>query len=189
MIIGLTGYLGSGKDTVISALKKAGYRDVTMSSVIREEMDRLGLSHEDRRKMQDFANATREKEGPAVWARKCLQKIRREGSGRWVIDGIRNPAEVEELRKADKFVLIAVTVPWEEIIRRILARKRDIDSMDPEEIRRRLRRESGEGEPPEGQQVKKCIDMADYSFENTMPLEKVEGEFMKLYDQIQRERE
>ncbi len=65
------------------------------------------------------------------------------------------------------------------IIERILSRKRSDDTLTEESIRQKLRREWGEGEPEEGQQVGKCIAMADYTFENTMPMNEVEEEFNK----------
>ncbi len=42
----------------------------------------------------------------------------------------------------------------------------------------------GECEPPEGQQVEKCIKMADYVFENTMSMNHIEEAFLKLYNTI-----
>ncbi|MBI5422150.1 hypothetical protein HZA44_03375 [Candidatus Peregrinibacteria bacterium] len=72
----------------------------------------------------------------------------------------------------------------EEIVKRILERKRDMDPTDPDEIRKRLRRDWGVNEPPEGQQVGLCVRRADYCFDNSIPMEKVEGEFLKLYDRI-----
>jgi len=93
---------------------------------------------------------------------------------------------VEELKKAGHFVLVANTAPEDLIVKRILARKRADDTLDEASIRKKLRREMGEGEPPEGQQVAKCIELADYVFENTMPMDEVEVEFMKLYNEISR---
>ncbi len=179
MIIGLTGPMASGKATIIASMKKKGFQSVTMSDVIRGEMEALGIPAE-RSKMQDFANSVRAKEGAGAWARRCLEKAKKEGWGNWIIDGIRNPVEIEELRKDPGFVLVAVMLGEEEIVKRILARKRDIDPTDPEEIKKKLRRDWGVNEPPEGQQVNLCVRLADYYFDNSIPLEKVEEEFLKL---------
>ena len=70
------------------------------------------------------------------------------------------------------------------IIDRIMSRKRADDTFDADAIRRKLRREWGEGEPPDGQQVRKCVEMADYVFENTMPIDEVEEAFSNLYNRI-----
>ena len=187
MVIGLTGPMASGKNTVISTLKKKGFKSITMSDVIREEMDRQGIPPE-RSKMQDFANGIRAKEGAGAWARRCLEKAKQEGWKNWVIDGIRNPAEIDELKKDPSFVLIAIMLSENEIVKRILARKRDIDSKSASEISRELSRDWGEGEPPEGQQVGLSVRRADYYFDNSIPFDKVESEFLKLYNRILKEK-
>lgn len=185
MIIGLTGPMASGKSTVVDALKKDGFKHTTLSDLVREETERRGLPAE-RTTFQNVGQSLREKFGAGILGKKALEKILNEGGDKWIVDGIRNPAEVTELRKHPDFVLIANTTPEDLIVKRILSRKREDDTLDENAIRAKLRREMGEGEPPEGQQVKKCIDLADYVFENTMPMEQVETEFMKLYHSIRK---
>lgn len=186
MIIGLTGPMASGKSTVVDALKKKGFRLTTLSDMVREETEKQGLPAE-RTTFQNVGQMLREKFGAGILGKKAAEKIQREGGNNWVIDGIRNPAEVEELKKIPGFVLIANIAPEDMIVSRILSRKREDDTMDEMAIRTKLRRELGADEPPEGQQVQKCIDMADYVFENNMAIDQVENEFTKLYNQIQHE--
>lgn len=183
MIIGLTGPMASGKSTVIGALIKEGYKVVTLSDMVREEARRLGVK-EKRTSLQTVGQSLREKFGTNILAVHAIQKIETGGGDKWVVDGIRNPAEIDELRKHPDFVLIANTAPEQAIIDRIFFRKRSDDTLDADAIRKKLRREMGEGEPEDGQQVAKCIEMSDYVFENIMPLEKVEEEFLKFYNQI-----
>ncbi len=183
MIIGLTGPMASGKTTVLDALKKWGFKHITLSDMIREEAQKLGIK-EERENLMNIGQSLRSKHGPGVLAFRSLEKIKSAGGDKWVVDGIRNPAEIEELRKESDVIIIANTAPEDMIINRICSRKRSDDTCDETSIRRKLRREMGEGEPPEGQQVGKCIEMADYVFENTMPMEEVEAEFKKLYNQI-----
>lgn len=173
--------MASGKTTVIEALKKLGYKVVTLSDMVREEARKRGIE-EERENLMAVGQSLREEFGAGILATRALEKIGKEDM--WVVDGIRNPAEVDELRKHPNFVLIANTAPEQAIIDRIFFRKRADDTLDKEAIRKKLRREMGEGEPPDGQQVGKCIEMADYVFENVMPLEKVEKEFLKLYNSI-----
>lgn len=183
MIIGLTGPMASGKSTVIGALIKEGYKVVTLSDMVREEAKKRGLPSE-RTTLQNIGQSLREQFGAGILGKKALEKIQSKNGGKWIVDGIRNPAEIDELRSHPNFVLIANTVPEQAIIDRIFYRKRADDTLDPEAIKKKLRREMGEGEPPDGQQVGKCIEMADYVFENVMPLEKVESEFLKFYNAI-----
>jgi len=181
MIIGLTGPMASGKSTVVDALKSQGFKHFTLSDIVREECAEQG-NEITRDNLMATGQSLREEFGAGILAKRALKKV--DESSNWIIDGIRNPAEVEELRKHPHFILIANTAPEDLIVSRILSRKRADDTMDENAIRQKLRREMGEGEPPKGQQVQKCIDMADYVFENTMPIEEVEAEFMKLYTKI-----
>jgi len=183
MIIGLTGPMGSGKTTVVNVLEKLGFRLVTLSDMVREEARRLSIK-EERENLMNVGQSLRRKYGPGILAFRALEKVKSAGGDKWLIDGIRNPAEVEELRKEPEFILLANTAPEDMIIERIMSRKRSDDTFDETSIRRKLRREWGEGEPPDGQQVGKCVEMADYVFENIMPFDEVEEEFTKLYNRI-----
>ena len=180
MLIGLTGPMGSGKTTVVDVLKKLGYQLVTLSDMVREEARRLGIK-EERENLMNVGQSMRRKNGPGVLALQALEKARSAGGDKWIIDGIRNPAEVEVLKKESDFVLLANTAPEDMIIERIMSRKRSDDTFDESSIRHKLRREWGEGETPDGQQVGKCVEMADYVFENVMPFETVEEAFRELY--------
>ena len=183
MIIGLTGPMASGKTTVVDALKKQGFKHITLSSIVREECRNAGLE-EVRDNLMATGQILREKHGAGVLGKMSLQKITEAGGDKWIVDGIRNPAEIEELRKYPSFTLVANTAPEDLIVSRILSRKRADDTLDETSIRAKLRREMGEGEPAEGQQVQKCIDLADFIFENTMPMNEVEEAFMELYKEI-----
>ncbi len=175
--------MGSGKSTIVDALLKLGYKLVTLSDMVREEARRLGIT-EERENLMSVGQSLRHEFGAGILAARALDKIKKESGDKWIVDGIRNPAEVIELRKHPDFILIANTAPENKIIERIFYRKRADDTLDKEAIKKKLRRELGEGEPPDGQQVGKCIEMADYVFDNVMPLEKVEEEFLKLYNSI-----
>lgn len=177
--------MGSGKTTILNVLEKKGYKYVTLSDMVREEARRLGMK-EERENLMNVGQSLRRKYGAGVLAFRALEKVKSAGGDKWVIDGIRNPAEIEELRKEPDVVILANTAPEDMIIDRIRSRKRSDDTFDELSIRRKLRREMGEGEPPDGQQVGKCIEMADYVFENIMPFADVEKEFLKLYDEITR---
>lgn len=183
MIIGLTGPMASGKSTVVEALKKWEFKLITLSDMIREEAVKQNIPQE-RENLMAIGQRLRKEYGAGILAERALKKAIQSGGKQWVIDGIRNPAEVEALRKNPEFILIANTAPEDLIISRIFSRKRPDDTLKEEAIRHKLRREWGEGEPPDGQQVGKCVAMADYVFENTMPIEQVENEFMKLYNKI-----
>lgn len=183
MIIGLTGPMASGKSTVVNALTKRGFKHITLSSIVREECRKTGLE-EIRDNLMATGQKLREEFGAGVLGKKAYEKITNDGGENWIVDGIRNPAEIIELRKNPHFILIANTAPEDLIISRILSRKRADDTLNKVSIKQKLKREMGEGEPPEGQQVAKSIELADYEFKNTMQMNEVEEAFMKLYDEI-----
>ncbi|MBU1682690.1 AAA family ATPase [Patescibacteria group bacterium] len=175
--------MASGKSTLIETLKKLGYKVATLSDMVREECRRQGRP-EEREELMDVGQGLRKEFGAGVLGMRALEGIKKQEGDKWVVDGIRNPAEITELRKHPNFILIANTAPEDAIIDRIFFRKRPDDTLDKEAIKKKLRREMGEGEPEDGQQVGKCIEMADYVFKNIMPLERVEEEFLKFYNQI-----
>lgn len=183
MILGLTGPMASGKSTVVTTLKEMGFELVTLSDMVREEC-RARKIPEERENLMEVGQKLRAEHGAGILAVRALEKIGRNGGKKWVVDGIRNPAEVEALRKHPDFMLIANTASEDLIVSRILARKRADDTLNEAEIRRKLAREMGEGEPPDGQQVARCIALADHTFKNTMPFEEVPRAFKEFYAKI-----
>src|SRR3989338_7146145 len=110
MLLGLTGPMASGKSTVVAALVKHGYKVTTLSEAVRVECRRQGVA-EERENLMACGQALRNEHGAGILAMRALERVKKEGGDNWVIDGIRNPAEVEELRKEPGFVLIANTAP------------------------------------------------------------------------------
>lgn len=184
MIIGLTGPMASGKSTVVAALKKKGFKSLSLSDMVREEARRQGLE-ETRDNLMTAGQYLRGEFGAGILGKRVREKIQAQSAKEnWIVDGIRNPAEVVELKKLPHFVLVANSAPEDLIVKRILERKRQDDTLDEKAIRKKLHREMGHGETAEGQQVLLCIEIADYQFENTMPMNEVEEEFLKLYNKI-----
>jgi dUTP pyrophosphatase len=85
---------------------------------------------------------------------------------RAIIDGIRNPAEVLSLRKMNGFYLISVDAPQEIRFERLKKRNRESDPKTWEDFLKVDARDLGIGEPEDGQQVGKCIAMADLHLVN-----------------------
>lgn len=101
MLIGLTGPIASGKSVLADMLVQQGFIRLTLSEEVREECKKRGLPLE-RSILQDLGNEMRQKHGNGYWARRLLAKL---APGKnHVIEGIRNPGEVEELKKeAEKY--------------------------------------------------------------------------------------
>ena len=192
MIIGLTGTLGSGKGTVSKLLQKNGFKHTTLSDRIREEAAKRGISSEHNRKvLQDIGNEFREKYGGNIWILITLKMINPEED--WIIDGIRNLGEIEELKKHKDFRLIAVDAPAELRAERIWRRNKlaeegrlNSDPTDINEFKKIEQRDRGMGEKESGQQVSLCMGLADFKIINDSGLENLEKKVDSILKNIKR---
>lgn len=105
MIIGLTGSNGSGKTVVSEYLKSRGFAYYSLSDEIREEIAKRGWEAT-REILIEMGNELRVRFGPGILAEKVLQRM--EEDRNYVVDSIRNPAEVEVLRRRKDFTLLAL---------------------------------------------------------------------------------
>ncbi len=124
MIIGLTGENCAGKSTIAEYLQKKGFYYLSLSDAIREELKKEDKAIT-RENLIAKGNELRAKYGAGVLGRKIAEKIQHDKN--YVIDSIRNPTEVEELKKLGRFFLFYVTAPPEVRFKRIKARKREED--------------------------------------------------------------
>jgi dCMP deaminase len=124
MILGLTGENCAGKSTVADYLMKKGFYYYSLSDVIREEL-KAHNTPITRENLIGKGNELREKFGPGILGTKIAQKLQADKN--YVVDSIRNPAEVEELKKLGRFFLFYITAPSESRFERTKARRREED--------------------------------------------------------------
>jgi len=167
--IGLTGPMASGKGEAVRILKNLGFRTISLSDIVRREAVKLG-SDLSRGQMQDLGNRLRREGGAGILAKLVREHIEAERPSSWVIDGIRNPAEVAELKKMDRFFLVGIESGVETILARMKRRGRTTDTVGEAELRAALAREWGVGEPEGGQQVGPTMALADFTIVNEGPL-------------------
>jgi len=161
MIIGVTGTRSSGKGYIGEFLKSKGFVYLSTSEEVRNEARRRGLEIT-RSSLQVLARDMRKEFGGTIFARKCIEKMQ-EGNN-YFVDGIRNPTEIEELRKLKDFSLIAVDAPTK--LRYERAKERgEIDSLSWEHFLE-LDEIDNANKDPEGQQNFLCMKMADFSIYN-----------------------
>lgn len=170
--IGLTGIMASGKGEVVKILEENGYKYISLSDMVREEAAKAGKTVT-RAEMQNIGNRLRTEGGAGVLGKKTREKIEKSDIEKWVIDGVRNPAEIVELRKLDGFKLAGIEAPVELLLKRIKERGRDTDSAADTELIKRIERERGIGEPEDGQQVGRCLAQADITVTNIGSLEEL----------------
>ncbi len=124
MIIGLTGENCAGKSTICEYLKKKGFYYFSLSDAIREELKKENKAVT-RENLIAKGNELRSLGGPGVLGKKISQML--QGDKNYVIDSIRNPAEVEELKKSGRFFLFYVTANSQIRFERIKSRAREED--------------------------------------------------------------
>lgn len=154
-LIGLTGTNGAGKGIAAGFFKKKGYEYFSLSDLIRDELKKIGQK-ETRNNLIKMGNALREKHSPDILARLVLKNIRQKA----VIDSIRNPKEVEFLKKQKHFILLAIDAPVAVRYERVKKRGRDESSSTLEEFIAKEKEEMSHCD--KGQQLQNCIKMADY---------------------------
>src|SRR6266404_1607594 len=124
MLIGLTGRNAAGKGEVARYLQKKSFYYYSLSDAIREEIRSRG-QEPTRDRLILVGNELRQRYGSNILAERILAKI--EDDKHYIIDSIRNPAEVEAFRAAKHFKLIRVEAPTEVRFQRILKRHRESD--------------------------------------------------------------
>lgn len=186
MHIGLTGSMASGKGELAKCFKRMNFSYISLSDIVRDAARQRGIKNLSRQEMQNIGNELRRQSGPGVLAKRIREKI---NSGRiktWIIDGIRNPAEIAELRELPHFYLIGITSDMELLLKRLNSRNRNTDLAPPSEMKEVIRREWGDGEPEEGQQVGRCMELVDFTIENNgtlIELEKKCKEILRIIEE------
>ncbi len=185
MLIGLTGRNASGKGEVARYLQKKSFYYYSLSDVIRDEIRARGLEPT-RDLLITVGNELRQKHGANILAERILARV--EDDKHYVIDSIRNPAEVDAFRAAKHFKLIRIDAPPEMRFQRILKRHRESDPSTFEEFIDLENREA-EGDDT-SQNLVKVELMADHHLVNDGALDKlyplIDELLLRLLKEIQR---
>jgi dephospho-CoA kinase len=180
-VIGITGTIGSGKSLVRNLLKEyfESCHSISLSTILKR---RLG-KNANRKALQDFGNELRMKFGPQILAEAAVENLPEKEL--IIIDGIRNPAEIEFLRKkfGENFKLIAIDAPIQLRFERAVKRKYEhIKSF--REFLEMNERDLGKNEPEYGQQVAKCLQQADFLIINDGTIEDLRKKVEEIVEKI-----
>ncbi|HUT24536.1 MAG TPA: deaminase [Sumerlaeia bacterium] len=162
MIVGVTGYFCAGKDTFANFVAQKGFKHVSLSDMIREEIHRRGERVTIPR-LTGVGNELRADFGPQVLAQRALETLPRTGNA--VVTSIRHSAEVEMLRTRRGFVMIFIDAPLRVRYERSQARGRKGDPVAFEDFRASERAQM-RSKDPSGQQLLACKKMADIVIHN-----------------------
>ncbi len=176
MIIGLTGKNGSGKGMASDFLKSMGYHYHSLSDAVREEITTRGQKIT-RDILITTANELRANFGPSILAERVLAKLDPEKN--YIIDSIRNPFEVEALRRRRDFYLLMVDAETKLRFERLKARARENDPQDYDAFLKLEAAEAGSNNP-NTQQLNRTCDMADAKVENNGTLEELNDEVRQV---------
>lgn len=183
MILGITGWVASGKDTVGDYLaENYGFRRFSLSDALRDDLnkDRIELTRDN---LRERGNVLREKFGPAILAEKAAETIKSDPDRNWVLLSIRLPSEVAYLRENCDLLLISVDVPEKIRYERALNRAKvgeKIISFDDF-----IAKETAErGGQNNSQAVDQVINMADISIENSGTVDDLYQKIDKIIEKI-----
>jgi dephospho-CoA kinase len=185
-VIGITGTIASGKDTVKKILQsKFNCYTISLSSIIKAELEKKKNKNFNRKDLQDLGNELRRKYGKKILAMLAVEYLQRDKEV-IIVDGIRNPGEVDYLREKfkDKFVLIGVDAPAEIRFERIKKRNDVFDPKTWEEFLELDKRDQGENEPEYGQRTRDCLAKADFLIINDSSLEEFERKVNEIVSKI-----
>ncbi|MDR0310584.1 MAG: AAA family ATPase [Acidobacteriota bacterium] len=167
MIIGLTGKNGAGKTEVCDYLRARGFEYVSLSDAIRAEIRRRG-EEVTRETLIKTGTEMREKGGAGILAERVMAGL--ESEHNYVIDSIRNPAEVEALRRRPDFRLFAIEALAKTRFERSLERARENTAATFEQFMAEEEREL-HSENPAAQQLIATMALADNVIENNGTIE------------------
>jgi dephospho-CoA kinase len=182
MIIGLSGTLSSGKDTVSEYLEKnEGFQHISLSQVLRDlaREKRLEVNLEN---LTQLGNSILADYGRAYLVKKAEKQV--DFSGDVVISSIRQPNEIEYLKTKKNFFMIFVDAQAKIRFERSVARNRRGDSQTLEEFiaieKKEIDGKSG------GMDLNYCKDHADYVLLNNGTMEEFKQKIQQILGEIRK---
>jgi len=169
-LIGLTGLNASGKGTVADYLKDCGFAYYSLSDIVRDYATEKGLDHS-RENLIHCGNELREKHGPGVLAIKAVEKLKKDGHNKVVVDSIRNIFEIAELKKIPGFFLIGIDAPAETRFERSKKRGRVGFETDLKAFIEIEQKENSAD--PNKQQLFECLKLAQARVQNSGSIEEL----------------
>jgi len=182
MIIGLTGKNAAGKGELANHLKNKAFVYFSLSDALRDEATKQGLDHS-RDTLIKLGTEMRAKFGNGILARRINEKINQlKNKDNFVVDSIRNPGEIEELRKNKGFILIGVHTDAKIRFERLLRRGRAGDAQTFEEFLEHEEKENNnEGA---GQQLDKCMELVDKIINSNGTIEEANKDLDKYLESL-----
>ena len=158
LIVCLTGMPGSGKSTIVSALKSKGIEALNLGDGVRAEAKRRNLEPSGDN-LGKLMLQLREKNGPGAIANLLTDQIQNSQSNIIIVDGVRSIAEIEVLKNVGSVKLLSIEATADTRFKFLKARGRSDDPETKEKFAERDNREIGVG-------IDKSISIADETISN-----------------------
>ena len=149
---------GSGKSTIVSALKSKGIEALNLGDGVRAEAKRRNLEPSGDN-LGKLMLQLREKNGPGAIANLLTDQIQNSQSNIIIIDGIRSIAEIEVLKNVGSVKLLSIEATADTRFKFLKARGRSDDPETKEKFAERDNREISVG-------IDQSISIADETISN-----------------------
>jgi len=181
MIIGITGTLAAGKGTIVEYLKSQGFKHYSVRDFLVEEIKKRGLVI-NRDSMVLVANDLRKKNSPSYLAEKIYKSAQKE-DGNAVIESLRSVGEVEAIKEKKNFYLFSVNADINLRYKRAVSRGNETDKISFEKFVFQEKKEMENSDPTKGN-IKRCMEMSDFKFENNGTIEELYKKVKKILEEI-----
>jgi len=186
--LGVVGQIAAGKGILKDYLvDKLGFISFSLSTILHDELEKRKIKKYTRKTLQDLGDELRKKYGRDILAKKAIKRFRVSRftfHDKIIIEGIRNPGEIEYLKKLPYFILVGVKAKREFRYKRLLQRAKPWDPKTWEEFLDVDRRDLGADQKKDGQQVGICLHYCDYILTNNKSTEDFRRKIKQLTKEI-----
>lgn len=176
---------GSGKTTAVDFFEKKGFRRISLSDAIREELNRENIK-ETRENLTKKGNELRDKFGSDILARRTIAKFLDPNNvivnEKIVVDSIRNENEANYLKSLPGFFLVSINADQDKRFERLKKRNRLGDVTNYDDFVKQEKAEQSDNETH--QQIHKVMALSDYVLNNNDSLEEFYNKLNVLYTKI-----
>lgn len=181
IILGVSGEIASGKDTVGNYLEeKHGTGKIRFSQPLRDMLDRLGLE-QNRENMAKLSLYVRKAFGEDILSRVILAEAEASAEGFVVVDGIRRLPDMVHMETDEHFYFCYVEATPEKRFERLTKRRQNVDdaSKTAAQFEKDAQLETEVG-------IRGLKDRADFVIDNNGGIEELKQQVDAMVEELQR---